>query len=358
MRPLVGLDGAPVLALLMGAPLNLPTVPCELFAAGGFALLGGIVAMLGTGSRSRAGRSGLRGAGTRGAGTAVVVLLLGGSDEDNLFNHPELPPNGLEAHLDRLQSVGGNYVRNTMSSRDEGNVFPFQGVVREGLYDLTLWNPEYWERFERFERFLEMTLARDIIVQIELWDRFDFAGGGRWAASPYNPRNNVNYTPETSGLPVVVNSPAPERENPFLRTTPGLDDNQEVLQYQRTFVEKVLSISLHYPHVLYTISNETDESPLWSGYWADLILETAEELGQPAYVTEMWAARDPEDPLYDHTYDHPERYAYVEISQNNHQIAQTHWAYAMEHRSPLPPRKRRGLRARRDRVPVRRLLPR
>lgn len=36
------------------------------------------------------------------------VLLLGGSDQDNLFNHPNLPPEGLEAHLDLLVSVGGN----------------------------------------------------------------------------------------------------------------------------------------------------------------------------------------------------------------------------------------------------------
>ena len=41
------------------------------------------------------------------------VLLLGGSGDDNLFQYP-----GLEEHLDLLQSVGGNYIRNTMSSRD------------------------------------------------------------------------------------------------------------------------------------------------------------------------------------------------------------------------------------------------
>ena len=43
------------------------------------------------------------------------VLLLGGSREDNLFQIPDL-----EAHLDLLASVGGNYIRCTMSSRDEG----------------------------------------------------------------------------------------------------------------------------------------------------------------------------------------------------------------------------------------------
>lgn len=48
------------------------------------------------------------------------VMLLGGSVEDNLFQIPDL-----EKHLDLLASVGGNYVRNTMSSRDPGNVWPF-----------------------------------------------------------------------------------------------------------------------------------------------------------------------------------------------------------------------------------------
>ena len=39
------------------------------------------------------------------------VLLLGGSIEDNLFQISDI-----EAHLDLLHAVGGNYVRCTMSS--------------------------------------------------------------------------------------------------------------------------------------------------------------------------------------------------------------------------------------------------
>ncbi len=35
------------------------------------------------------------------------VLLVGGSKEDNLFNHP----NGLENHLDILKENGGNFTR-------------------------------------------------------------------------------------------------------------------------------------------------------------------------------------------------------------------------------------------------------
>ncbi|MHC4244825.1 MAG: hypothetical protein ACYSU4_20640, partial [Planctomycetota bacterium] len=71
------------------------------------------------------------------------VLLIGGSVDDNLFQIPNL-----KEHLDLLKSVGGNYVRNTMSARDEGNVWQFEKV--NGKYDLDKWNDEYWRRFENF----------------------------------------------------------------------------------------------------------------------------------------------------------------------------------------------------------------
>ena len=88
------------------------------------------------------------------------VLLLGGTQDDNLFQIP-----GLEEHLDLLQSVGGNYIRNTMSSRDTGNIWPFY-LQADGYYDLDRWNEEYWKRFEKF---LILTSERQIIVQIEIW---------------------------------------------------------------------------------------------------------------------------------------------------------------------------------------------
>ena len=44
------------------------------------------------------------------------VLLLGGSDDDNLF---QWTGKKLTVQLDLIKSVGGNCVRNTMSDRDE-----------------------------------------------------------------------------------------------------------------------------------------------------------------------------------------------------------------------------------------------
>ena len=123
------------------------------------------------------------------------VLLLGGTKDDSLFQIPDL-----KEHLDLLASVGGNYVRNTMSARlDKG--FEVQAFRRlpNGKYDLEQFNDAYWTRLQNL---LRWTRARDVIVQIEVWDRFDYTdarGVNHWQASPYRPDNNVNYTAAESG---------------------------------------------------------------------------------------------------------------------------------------------------------------
>ena len=263
------------------------------------------------------------------------VLLLGGTNQDNLFNHPDLGPDGLEAHLDLLVSVGGNYVRNTMSSRDRvdpvsdfynnDNPYAFHFDEESGLYDLDRFDDEFWRRFRDF---LEMTAERDIIVQIEVWDRWDYAeiwGGGAyeaegWAAHPFNPKNNVNYTSEETGIPEEVVS-----GYPIFRTIPELDDVPEVLAYQEAMVEKLLSISLDYNHVLYCISNESTASEEWSRHWARFVRGKADEAGVNVEVTEMWNAHDLTDPMHRRTFDHPDLYSYVDTSQNNLRDGQTHW---------------------------------
>lgn len=67
------------------------------------------------------------------------VLLLGGTDDHNLFQWEE---SRLRPHLELLASAGGNYVRNTMSAREEGNVQPF-ARRSDGRYDLDRWHDEY-----------------------------------------------------------------------------------------------------------------------------------------------------------------------------------------------------------------------
>lgn len=252
---------------------------------------------------------------------AKPILLLGGSVEDNLFQIPDI-----EEHLDLLASVGGNYVRCTMSSRDPGNVWPFERSHKTGHYDLSKPGAEYWRRFERF---LSLCVERDIIAQIEVWDRFDFARAP-WQQNPYNPRQNSNYSAAESGLPEVIETHPGRRENGFFRSVPALENNETVLRYQRLQVEQMLSLSLRFGNVLYCIDNETNESPEWGMYWARFIQRRAQKESVTVQTTEMWDAHSILADEHRATLDHPEIYSFVDISQNNHRPAHEHWGNPQE----------------------------
>ena len=206
--------------------------------------------------------------------------------EDNLFQISDL-----EEHLDLLRSVGGNYVRCTMSSRDPGDVWPFAFDQTRGNYDLERPNQEYRRRFARF---LELTAERDIILQIEVWDRFDFARAP-WQDNPFNPKNNVNYSAEESKLQPVIETHPGRCESDFFHTVPALQDNEIVLRYQHAFVEKLLDHSLPYGNVLYCMDNETNDSPEWGWYWARQIQQLSQGGGRDVQLTEMWDAWDLSD---------------------------------------------------------------
>ncbi len=244
-----------------------------------------------------------------------TVLMLGGSWQDNLFNHP----GGLEEHLDVIASVGGNYLRNTMSHRNEGNVFAYVRT-ENGLFDLDRFNEEYWNRFENF---LRMAWERDMIVQIEIWDPWDHyedhQSFGGWSHNPFNPANNTNYTAEESGLPTAVNYPpvGHPTEHPFFRTAPSLNDNSLILGYQQAFIDKLLSISLRYPNILYCMHNETGEMVEFGDYWADYVRNKADEAGVPVHITDMRRNEDVRAEDHAHIYENPDKYTFVDISQNN-----------------------------------------
>ena len=254
------------------------------------------------------------------------ILPLGGSVEDNLFQIPNL-----KEHLDLLKSVGGDYVRCTMSCRDEGNVWQFKKVGE--LYDLEKWNEEFWRRFRTF---LELTAERDIIVQIEIWATFDYYRDN-WEVNPFNPKNNITYTFEETGLPEVVDSHPVRTENSFFWSVPKEDNQQMVLKYQQRFVDKMLSYALQYGHVLYCMDNETSVTPAWGEYWATYIKAKAEEAGTTVETTEMWDAWDLSHAQHRATLSHPEIYSFADISQNNHQRGEAHWNNAQKIRAGLSP---------------------
>jgi len=254
----------------------------------------------------------------------TATLLAGGSKDDNLFQLPDL-----KTHLDSLFAIGGNYIRNTMSSRvDKGwEVYRFKKLP-DGTYDLDQWNPEYWHRFETL---LRLCYERDIIVQIELWDRFDYSRD-HWRTCPWNPGNNINYTYAETGFAAEYPKHPSRDVQPFFHSIPGMTNyspKYDIFRvYQEKFVTKLLSISLDFPNVLYCINNETSTSPKWGQYWIQFIREKAAARGLPVYITDMfddfWRGEKSEN--INQVFGHPGLYQFVDISQvNSRNFDQDHW---------------------------------
>ncbi len=250
------------------------------------------------------------------------ILLLGGSWQDNLFNHPV----GLQEHLDLLIAVGGNYLRNVMSHRNADNLFAY-AQDDNGLFDLDRFNDAYWQRFAHF---LQLTHERDIIVQLEIWATWDFyvdhQTQGGWSKQPFNPANNVTYTAEESGLPTEISfsaGPHPTA-HPFFHSVPALNNNELVIEYQTAFVDKLLSYTLEYSHVLYCMNNETGEPTEWSDFWARYVRERAAEAGKHVETAEMRRNENITAPDHRHMIDAPELYTFLDISQNNALRGLTH----------------------------------
>jgi hypothetical protein len=248
------------------------------------------------------------------------VLLLGATDDDNLFLFPNL-----EQHLDLLKSVGGNFIRNTMSSRDTGNVWPFYQLP-DGKYDLERWNDEYWDKFETL---LRLCNERDIIIQIEVWDRFDHAQEP-WQVNPFNPDNNINYTVEQSGLKTDYPRHPHSDDQPLFHSIKGMPNYDPVLEtvkkYLDKFVDKMLSHSLQYGNVLYCMNNETGTPVEWGKYWMNFIQSKAGE--KDVYTTDMF--NDFYRPQVCKSclmaISNPDEYLFLDISQiNSRNFGQNHW---------------------------------
>ncbi|MFP4057967.1 MAG: hypothetical protein ACLF0G_13955 [Candidatus Brocadiia bacterium] len=262
-----------------------------------------------------------------------TALLLGGSDEDNLFNDPELMGRNLEA----LQEAGGNYIRCTLSCRDEGNVWPFARIG--DAYDLDRPNAEFWTRLHRCIR---ECARRDIIVQIEIWATFDYYRDN-WRRNPFNPANNRNYTTENTRLETEWNHHPHAKPQPFFHSPPKLNDDRVLLGHQQAFVRKVLDVALDAPNVLYCLDNETKAPAEWAHYWARFLHDEARRRGTAIQLTEMWDWWDLRERGHARTYAHPQLFAFTDVSQNNWNQGQTHYdrflwyrAGLLEHGGPRP----------------------
>jgi len=128
----------------------------------------------------------------------------------------------------------------------------------DGKYDLNRFNEPFWNRFRDFCR---LCADKGIVLTVEMWSTYTI-----WATSPFNPKNNVNY----SG-PLDVGRAGRDADSGLVNTVPELDDRPEILKYQKKFVEKILDCTWEYGNVLYVCGNENRWPREWVEYWADYI---------------------------------------------------------------------------------------
>jgi hypothetical protein len=178
---------------------------------------------------------------------------------------------------------------------------------------------------------LKWTTEREIIVQIEVWDRFDYSQQ-HWEISPWNPGNNTNYTYEQTHFAVEYPVQAPRDQQPFFHSLKGMplyDTKLDLVRaYQEAFVAKMLSYSLDYEHVLYCMNNETSTPAAWGQYWIQFIKAAAAKKGVAVCTTDMFddafkAEEAEHTPLI---FKDPEHYMFADISQvNSRNYDETHW---------------------------------
>ena len=242
------------------------------------------------------------------------VLLLGGSKTDHIFL-----AEGLQEHLDEIAAVGANYVRNTMSQREGVDLKPHLRLT-SGKFNLDRWNDGYWRRFTDCLRWCD---KRDIVIQIEVWDRFDFSRE-HWEISPWRPQNNINYTGEETGLAAAYPAHPSRDLQPFFHTVPGMDrydgvKSDRIRNYQERFVEKMLAESLEYPNVLYCMNNETSTDPKWGRFWMTFIRNRAKREGATVFCTDMfddvWNPKQSQKLRM--ALDDPKTYPFLDVSQVN-----------------------------------------
>ena len=238
--------------------------------------------------------------------------------------------------MDELAAVGGNYLRCVLDPGMAAGIQGFDFCARSGeQYDLNTMTGPFWTRLETF---IAEAKSRKIIVQIEIWDRFDLIDGswGSWPVSPWNPKNNISYTTATSGLETSYRS---FQTHPFLQGVPGHPVYEQasesrkqkydlVRRYQDKFVEKLLSVTLSYGNVLYCMNNETHEDPSWGQYWINFIEGKASAQGQSVATTDMFddVYRAEDSRGLAHQLSHRGDYDYIDVSQVNSRHAdEAHW---------------------------------
>ncbi|MCF6268968.1 MAG: hypothetical protein L3J41_04600 [Melioribacteraceae bacterium] len=266
------------------------------------------------------------------------TLLIGGWNHGHnpFIDHDVTDSNGskgvsteeeIKDAISELANVGGNLLRCVLNPGMAAGIQGFNFCDTSGSkYDLSNMTGPFWTRLDMFIAEAE---TKGIIVQLEIWDRFDLIDGSwqAWPVSPFNPINNINYTIEESG---IDSSYRKYNTHPFLKGVPGHPDYDSasidrkvkydlVRGFQEKFIDKLLSITFKYGNVLYCMNNETHEDQKWGEYWINYIREKAALEGKSILATDMadkmYEGVDGKD--WQYMSNHLNSYNYIDVSQAN-----------------------------------------
>jgi hypothetical protein len=160
-------------------------------------------------------------------------------------------------YLQTLADEGMNYTRifigsyveipgsfgienNTLAPATGSFVAPWKRTDETGLYenekkfDLSEWNPNY---FERLKEFISLAEKLDIIVEVTFF--CSTYQDAYWERNPFNPGNNVNNLPENLD-----------------RKKSNTPNNGNLFKFQKELVEKVVTVLNENDNVFYEIQNE------------------------------------------------------------------------------------------------------
>lgn len=190
-----------------------------------------------------------------------------------------------EPYLEELASHGLNQTRtfsgtyrevpasfgieeNTLAPVPGDYVAPWARVPDESgpRYDLTRWNPDY---FDRLHRFLREADRRDVVVELVLF--CTFYEDTLWAVNPMNTRNNVQEL-DTVGRMEVFD---------------GTDE--ELTDLQERFVRKLVRELNEYDNLYYEIANEPyfgGFTRAWKKRMISAVVETEEGLPQTHLIAQ------------------------------------------------------------------------
>jgi len=160
-----------------------------------------------------------------------------------------------QTYLETLSREGMNYTRiftgtyfeiygesfgiqkNTLAPREGRVITPWvsleAGEMGKPMYDLSLWNEEYFKRLHAF-----MSLAEELGVVVEVTLFSSIYRDAHWDICPQNPANNVNIS------------------EPLSRFHAQTLDNGELLSFQISYVKKMVKELNRYDNFFFEIQNE------------------------------------------------------------------------------------------------------